>query len=65
MQKWTTTCTDGFTKTVDAATKEDAVKMVMMDPEMMDHVKTTHPEWMSKTPEEMMASVMGMTNPAM
>lgn len=63
MQTWKTTCTDGFTKNVMAETKEEAVQMVLADPEMQEHAKTKHPELASKTPEEMMAVVSSMTQP--
>ena len=63
MQNWKLTCTEGFTKTLMAATKEEAVKMFMVDPDMMEHIKTKHPDMMTKTPEEMTAVVMSMVAP--
>jgi hypothetical protein len=63
MQNWKFTCTDGFTKNLMAATKEEAVKMFMMDAEMQEHVKTKHPDLAAKTPEEMTAVVMSMVAP--
>ena len=63
MQNWKLTCTDGFTKDMMAASKEEAVKMLMVDPEMQEHVKTKHPDLATKTPEEMTAVVMSMVAP--
>jgi len=63
MQKWRTTCTDGFTKDVMAASKEEAVKMLMADPEVQEHAKTQHPEMAGKTPEEMVTTISEMTQP--
>ena len=63
MQTWKATCTDGFTKNVMANTKEEAVQMLLSDPEMQEHVKTTHPELVGKTPEEMTAMVGTMVQP--
>lgn len=63
MQTWKATCTDGFTKNVMAETKEEAVKMLLADPEMLEHVKTTHPELTGKTPEEMSAMLGSMVQP--
>ena len=64
MQDFTLTCTDGFTKTVNAATKEAAIDMLMADTEVQTHVQTSHPEMAGKTPEEMKAVVMDMVQPA-
>lgn len=61
MQTWKTVCTDGFTKSVMAETKEEAVQMLLTDPEMQEHAKTAHPELAGKTPEEMMTMVSSMT----
>lgn len=61
MQTWKVTCTDGFTKSVMAETKEEAVQMVLADPEMQEHAKTKHPELAGKTPEEMMVMISSMT----
>lgn len=60
MQNWKFTCTDGFIKNMMAASKEEAVKMFLMDPEMQEHVKTRHPDLATKTPEEMTGVVMSM-----
>ncbi len=60
MQNWKATCTDGFTKTVMANTKEEAVAMLMADADMQAHVASTHPEMAGKTPEEVTAVVSSM-----
>lgn len=60
MMNFKMTCTDGFTKTVSAASKDEAVKMLMVDPDVQAHVSSTHPEMVGKTPEEMTAVVSGM-----
>lgn len=55
------TCpTDGFTKTVMAASKDEAVTMLLADAEVQAHVSTAHPEMTGKAPEEMTAMVAGM-----
>ena len=65
MQNWKATCTDGFTKTVMANTKEEAVTMLMADADMQAHVTSTHPEMVGKTPEEVTAVVSSMVQPEM
>lgn len=64
MKTWVTNCPDGFTKKVTADSKEEAVKMVMADPETRAHVKNEHPEFASKTPEELATMMTGMTSEA-
>ncbi len=60
MMNFKLTCPDdGFTKVVSAASKEEAVQMLMADPEMAEHGKT-HPDMAGKTPEEMTAMFMSM-----
>lgn len=46
-----------------AASKEEAVKMLMADPEVQEHAKTQHPEMAGKTPEEMVTTISEMTQP--
>lgn len=65
MQNFRATCPDGFTKDVMAASKEEAVKMLMADSDVINHTTTNHPELSSKTPEEMTAMMMGMVKPVM
>lgn len=60
MKNWKLTCTDGFTKTVSAATQEEAVDMFMTDTDVTAHVTQNHPDWTGKSPEEMKQGVMGM-----
>lgn len=63
MQNWKATCPDGFTKTVMANTKEDAVALFMADAEVQEHFKSSHPEMASKSPEEVTAMAMTMVQP--
>ena len=60
MMNFKLTCTDGFTKTVSAATKDEAVAMFLADADVQAHVTSTHPELVGKSPEEMTAMVSGM-----
>jgi tripartite-type tricarboxylate transporter receptor subunit TctC len=61
MQTWKATCTDGFTKSVMAETKDEAVKILMADPDFQKHAMEKHPELASKTPEEINAMLASMT----
>ncbi len=61
MQTWKTTCPDGFTKSVMAETKDEAMKMFMADSEVQQHTKDKHPELLTKTPEEIMIMMASMT----
>lgn len=63
MQTWKATCSDGFTKNVEAETKNEAVKMFMGDTEVQNHVKASHPELATKTPEELTAMMEQMVQP--
>lgn len=63
MQNWQATCPDGFTKSVMANTKEEAITMFMADADMQSHLKTNHPDMATKTPEEMMAMMQSMVQP--
>lgn len=65
MQNWKATCTDGFSKTVMANTKEEAITMFMADADMQAHVTSTHPEMVGKTPEEVTAILSTMVQPEM
>ncbi len=61
MKKWKLVCPagDGFTKTVAADTKDEAVVMFLADPEMQEHAKL-HPENAAKMPEEAKQMVADM-----
>lgn len=66
MQKWVLVCDMGheeWRKEVGAATKEEAVEMLLADPEVGQHVTQSHPEMANKSPEEMKEAVMGMVRP--
>ena len=61
MQKWVLVCDMGheeWRKEVEAATKEEAVEILLVDPEVGQHVAQSHPEMASKSPEEMKEAVM-------
>lgn len=61
MMNYKLTCEgDGYTKTVSAASKEEAVQMFMSDEEVKKHVAENHPEKAAMTPEEMTTMLMGM-----
>lgn len=60
MMNFKLTCTDGFTKTISAASKDEAVTMFLADADVQAHVSSTHPELVGKSPEEMTAMVSGM-----
>ncbi|MBI3577091.1 hypothetical protein HY086_03585 [Candidatus Gottesmanbacteria bacterium] len=64
MQKWTATCTDGFTKTLEANSKDEAVTMFMNDMDMKQHMVDKHQDLMGKTPEEMKMMMEQMVMPA-
>lgn len=65
MMNYKLTCTDGFTKTVSAASKDEAVTMLLADADVQAHVSSTHPELVGKSPEEMTAMVSGMVTEEM
>ncbi len=48
-----TCAADGFTKTVSAASKDEAVKMFMADPDCQGHMTSAHPDKAGMTPEQM------------
>ena len=54
------TCSDGYTKTLTAASKDEAVQMFLADAEVQAHVAQMHPELAGKAPEEMTAMVASM-----
>lgn len=54
------TCSDGYTKTLTAASKDEAVKAFLADAEVQAHVAQVHPELAGKAPEEVAAMVAGM-----
>lgn len=62
MMNYKLTCSDGFTKTVSAASRDEAVTMLLADADVTAHVSSTHPELAGKTPEEMTAMVSGMVS---
>ncbi len=51
---------DGFTKTVAAASKEEAVQLLLADADVQTHVATAHPELAGKTPEETTQMLLSM-----
>ncbi len=63
MQTFKATCTDGFTKSVTANSKDEAVQLLMADPEVQNHVIAGHPELAGKTPEELTSVLSGMVQP--
>lgn len=65
MMNFKLTCTDGFTKTLSAASKDEVVKMFLADADVQAHVSSTHPELAGKPEEEMIAIVSGMVTEEM
>jgi len=51
MQMWRAVCLDGFTKEVQAATREEACRSFLKDPDVLNHMKNKHPELKGKSRE--------------
>lgn len=62
MMNYKMTCPagDGFTKTVSAASKDEAVTLLLADADVQAHVASNHPEMAGKTPEEMKTAMEAM-----
>jgi hypothetical protein len=53
MKTWRSVCIDGFvTEDKQAATREEAHKILKKNPELNKHVKDHHPEFKTKTPKQ-------------
>lgn len=65
LKQFKVTCDDGFTKTFSAMSVDEAVDMAMADADMKAHMTEKHADLAGKTPEEMKAMVLGMTEEVM
>lgn len=68
MMNYKMTCpSDGFIKVVAAASKDEAVQLLLADADVAAHVASAHPELAGKAPEEttqMVSSMVAEETPA-